>query len=78
VTGSTVHFVDHLVDHGPIVLQEPVRVEEGDDEAVLHERIKAVEHTMLPRACRLLLEKRLVLRDGRVVTNQPAAQGRRG
>ena len=59
VTGTTVHFVDHLVDHGPIVLQEAVRVEEGDDESSLHERIKAVEHRLLPEACRLLLRRRV-------------------
>jgi phosphoribosylglycinamide formyltransferase 1 len=57
VTGSTVHMVDHLVDHGPILLQEPVRVEEGDTERALHDRIKSVEHYLLPKACRMLLEE---------------------
>lgn len=63
VTGSTVHFIDHLVDHGPIIMQEPVRVEDNDTELSLHERIKAVEHQMLPQACAALLENRVVL-DG--------------
>ncbi len=57
VTGSTVHFVDHQVDHGAVILQEEVPVLAGDDETTLHERIKAVEHELLPRACRMLLEK---------------------
>jgi phosphoribosylglycinamide formyltransferase 1 len=78
ITGSTVHFVDHLVDHGPIILQEPVRVQEGDDESTLHGRIKDLERTMLLRACRLLLEKRVQLRDGRVVAGHAAAPGSRG
>ena len=78
ITGSTVHFVDHLVDHGPIILQEPVRVEEGDDEATLHERIKEVEHRMLLRACALLLDKRVELHEGRVVPTQAVARGSRG
>lgn len=56
VTGSTVHFVDHLVDHGPILLQEAVRVEPDDTTETLHERIKEVEHQLLPEACRLILE----------------------
>ena len=30
VTGVTVHFVDEGLDTGPIIAQEPVRVEEGD------------------------------------------------
>ncbi|MFP5298898.1 MAG: phosphoribosylglycinamide formyltransferase [Actinomycetota bacterium] len=70
VTGSTVHLVDHEVDHGPIVLQEAVRVEQNDTEASLHERIKAVEHRLLPNACRLFLEGRVRVEDGIVKIEQ--------
>jgi phosphoribosylaminoimidazolecarboxamide formyltransferase/IMP cyclohydrolase len=55
VTGATVHLVDETLDGGPIVLQEAVEVAPGDDESTLHERIKAVEHRLLPRAVALLL-----------------------
>jgi phosphoribosylglycinamide formyltransferase 1 len=55
VTGATIHVVDHEVDHGPIVLQEAVRVIPGDSEASLHERIKQVEYRLLPEACRIML-----------------------
>jgi phosphoribosylglycinamide formyltransferase 1 len=55
VTGTTVHIVDHEVDHGPILVQEAVPVLPGDTEATLHERIKAVEHRLLPEACRIML-----------------------
>jgi len=47
VTGSTVHLVDEGVDTGPVLAQEAVRVEEGDDEESLHERIKVVERRLL-------------------------------
>jgi len=47
VSGSTVHFVDAGMDSGPIIAQEAVVVEPDDDEAVLHERIKAVERRLL-------------------------------
>ena len=65
-TGTTVHFVDNEVDHGPIILQETVPVEPGDTEEELHERIKSLEHRMLPQACRLLLGGKARLEGGRV------------
>jgi phosphoribosylglycinamide formyltransferase-1 len=66
VTGTTIHLVDHEVDHGPIVLQEPVRVEPLDTEEHVHERIKQVEHRLLPQACRLFLDGRVRIEGGRV------------
>ncbi len=47
VTGTTCHVVDAGVDTGPILEQRAVRVEPGDDEASLHERIKVAERDML-------------------------------
>jgi phosphoribosylglycinamide formyltransferase 1 len=66
VTGTTVHFVDNLVDHGPILLQEAVEVRPDDDVDTLHERIKAAEHRLLPKACRLILEGKVVVEGTRV------------
>ena len=59
VTGATVHFVDEGVDTGPIVLQEPVEVREGDTAETLHARIQQVEHRLLPHAVRLYLDGKL-------------------
>ncbi len=50
VTGATVHLVTDDLDAGPVLLREEVPVLPGDDEVTLHERIKAVEHRLLPRA----------------------------
>jgi phosphoribosylglycinamide formyltransferase-1 len=47
VTGCTVHLVDAGIDTGPVIAQRAVDVREGDDEATLHERIKAVERPLL-------------------------------
>jgi phosphoribosylglycinamide formyltransferase-1 len=47
VTGCTVILVDAGVDAGPVVAQRGVPVEDGDDEATLHERIKGVERDLL-------------------------------
>ncbi len=47
VTGATVHVVDAGIDTGPVLAQRQVPVLPGDDEARLHERIKAVERELL-------------------------------
>lgn len=47
VTGATLFVVDAGIDTGPIVAQVPVTVEEDDDVASLHERIKTAERAML-------------------------------
>jgi phosphoribosylglycinamide formyltransferase-1 len=67
VTGVTVHLVDEQVDHGPIVLQEAVAVGAEDDWDSLESKIHEVEHRLLPRAVRLLLEGRLKVDGRRVV-----------
>jgi phosphoribosylglycinamide formyltransferase-1 len=47
VTGATLFVVDEGVDTGPIIAQTVVAVEDEDDVASLHERIKVAERTML-------------------------------
>lgn len=47
ITGCTILLVDDGVDSGPVLAQEPVRVQPGDDEHSLHERIKVVERRLL-------------------------------
>jgi phosphoribosylglycinamide formyltransferase-1 len=59
VTGVTVHFVDEGLDTGPIIAQEPVRVEEGDTAESLAARIHAVEHELLPATIRLIAAGRI-------------------
>jgi phosphoribosylglycinamide formyltransferase-1 len=58
VTGVTVHYVDEGLDTGPIIAQEPVRVEEGDTPETLAARIHAVEHELLPATIRMIAEGR--------------------
>ena len=47
ITGCTVFIVDEGVDAGPVLAQAAVPVQDGDDEATLHERIKVAERTLL-------------------------------
>ncbi|NND85061.1 MAG: phosphoribosylglycinamide formyltransferase [Acidimicrobiia bacterium] len=66
VTGVTVHFVDEQVDHGPIIAQRPLLIEDGDDADSLHARIQRIEHQLYPEvvaafaAGRLFVEDRIV------------------
>ena len=59
-TGTTGHLIDEGMDTGTILLQERVPVLDDDTPEVLHERIQAVEHRLLPQAARALLEREAV------------------
>jgi len=65
-TGVTVHFVDDKTDHGPIILQASVRVEESDTLQTLEAKIHKIEHKLYPQAIKLFLEGKLKI-DGRRV-----------
>ncbi len=49
VAGCTVHFVDEQVDHGVIVVQRAIAVEDGDTAESLSARILEQEHLAYPR-----------------------------
>ena len=65
-SGATVHLVDEGYDTGPIVLQEPVRVEPDDTPETLAARVLAVEHRLYPEALRLFAEGRVRVEGRRV------------
>ncbi len=67
VTGVTVHFANEDYDKGPIVAQEPVRVEEGWTVDQLETAIHAVEHVLYPRVLRQLAEGRITVGEDRKV-----------
>jgi phosphoribosylglycinamide formyltransferase 1 len=66
VTGTTIHFVDEEVDHGPIILQESVPILSDDTEETLHERVKVLERRLYPQAIRLFASDRLKVEGRRV------------
>ena len=66
ITGATVHFVDEEYDHGPIILQEAIRVHDDDTPESLSEKVLAVEHDIYSRAIKLFADRRLEI-DGRRV-----------
>src|SRR5712691_12779000 len=48
-SGATVHLVDEGVDSGPVLAQERIAVRADDTPETLHQRIKEIEHRLLPR-----------------------------
>ena len=60
VTGSTVHYVTPEVDAGPVICRAEVRIEEGDTEETLHERIKNVEHHLIVEAVKSIVGTRFI------------------
>jgi formyltetrahydrofolate-dependent phosphoribosylglycinamide formyltransferase len=66
LTGATIHFVDAEYDHGPIILQEAVPVQDDDTPDTLAARVQAAERRLVPEAVRLFAEGRLTI-DGRRV-----------
>jgi formyltetrahydrofolate-dependent phosphoribosylglycinamide formyltransferase len=66
VSGCTVHFADNEYDHGPIVLQRVVPVEDDDTPETLAARVFAAECEAYPEAIRLYAGARLTIEDRRV------------
>lgn len=66
ISGCTVHIVDEECDHGPIVAQAAVPVEEGDTEETLSARILEHEHRIYREAVKLYCEGRISVEGRRV------------
>lgn len=65
-TGVTVHFVDEELDHGPIILQEALKVKDDDTAQSLEARIHKVEHRLYPEAIQLVVEGKIRIEGRRV------------
>lgn len=59
LSGCTVHFADACYDHGPIILQAAVPVEDDDTTESLAARVFAAECALYPQAIQLFAEDRL-------------------
>lgn len=65
VSGCTVHFVNNEVDGGAIILQESVPVYFEDSAEDLQKRVLVKEHLLLPKAIKLISEKKVKVIDGK-------------
>ncbi len=67
VSGATVHIVDLEYDHGPIILQKCVRVDECDSADSLANKIHQLEYELLPEAIKLFEDHRINVEGRRVL-----------
>jgi phosphoribosylglycinamide formyltransferase 1 len=58
VTGCTVHYVDHKIDHGDIIAQREVPILPNDSAESLHARIQIAEHELYPAVIAQLCAER--------------------
>jgi formyltetrahydrofolate-dependent phosphoribosylglycinamide formyltransferase len=70
LSGCTVHFADNEYDHGPVIFQKAVPVEEDDTPDTLAARVFEAECEAYPQALQLLAERRIKL-EGRKVRVLP-------
>jgi phosphoribosylglycinamide formyltransferase 1 len=64
--GITVHFVDDKMDHGPIIIQESIKVRDDDTLDTLTERIHELEHKTYPKIVQMHAEGRLKIKGRKV------------
>jgi phosphoribosylglycinamide formyltransferase-1 len=76
VAGCTVHFVDEAVDHGVIVLQRVVAVEDRDTAESLSARILEQEHLVYPEAIARVLSGSYTVQGRRYLQSSDAALNR--
>ena len=62
-SGATVHFVDEIYDHGPIILQKKVEVLETDTVESLAERILKLEHELYPEVVKAFCENKIIMEN---------------
>lgn len=70
-SGCTVHFVDAVLDGGPIIIQAVLPVRQEEDEKGMLDRLHVLEHRIYVQALQWLAEDRLRI-DGRKVLLDPA------
>ena len=61
IHGVSVHFVTEILDNGPIITQELVKIEAKDTAKTLSEKVLKKEHIILPKVINWYTHRRLKL-----------------
>jgi len=65
VTGVTVHVVDEIYDHGPIIVQKCVPVQPDDTPETLQQRVLPHEYELYSKAIQLFAEGKVEIKDNK-------------
>jgi phosphoribosylglycinamide formyltransferase-1 len=71
VAGCSVHFVDEAVDHGVIILQKTVPLQDDDTAETLSARILEQEHLAYPEAIARVLSGEYTIHGRRYLRREP-------
>lgn len=66
ISGITVHFVDGVYDHGPVILQKTLNVLDDDTPETLAKRVLILEHDNFWRAIEAIAQGRIKVEGRRV------------
>lgn len=72
IAGATVHFVTSELDHGPIIAQQAVAIEDQDDAETLAAKVLKIEHQIYPKAVADFVSGSLKVEGLRVLNVQKA------
>ncbi len=70
LSGCTVHFVRPEIDHGPIIIQAAIPVNQNDTPKTLADRVLKIEHGAYPQAVQWFADGRLKIENEKVVLKE--------
>ena len=65
-SGATVHIVDEEYDHGPIILQKKINIDQNDTPESLAKKVLEIEHQIYPQAVCLFAKGKVLIKNGKV------------
>lgn len=72
IAGATVHFVTSELDHGPIIAQQAVVIDDQDDAETLAAKVLKIEHQIYPQAVADFVSGSLKVEGLQVLNTQKA------
>ena len=72
LSGCTIHYIDSIIDRGPVIIRVSVPVFKNDTPERLADRVAIVEHRTYPKAMQLHVDGRIKVKGRNAVLNLDA------